>query len=454
MNRLEDLINKQRSFFASGRTLDVNFRLSALKKLKKVINKNEKRIYTALKIDLNKPKFEAFVGEIGFVLKEIEFTIKHLKEWAKPIKVPTDIVNFPATSHIYHQPYGVTLIFSPWNYPFHLAMMPLVGVISAGNTAILKPSEYAQATSEVIKYLIDETFEEEYIAVVEGDKTVSEKLLNLKFDKIFFTGNTQVGKIVMKKAAEHLTPVTLELGGKSPVIVLRDANIKMAARRIVWGKFFNAGQTCVAPDYVCVEEKVYEAFKRAVIKETERYYKLKNIEKHYSRIINKKHFQRLMNLIKKSNIIFGGKYDESRLFIYPVIVEASTTSPVMEDEIFGPILPLIKFKDYESIRDFIKSKPKPLALYLFTESDKQKERVLNEIQSGGVTINDTLIHLSSNYLPFGGIGESGMGRYHGRYSFDEFSQKRAVMERKTYVEFPLRYPPYTPLKLSSVKKLF
>lgn len=454
MNRLEDLINKQRSFFASGRTLDVNFRLSALKKLKKVINKNEKRIYTALKIDLNKPKFEAFVGEIGFVLKEIEFTIKHLKEWAKPIKVPTDIVNFPATSHIYHQPYGVTLIFSPWNYPFHLAMMPLVGAISAGNTAILKPSEYAQATSEVIKYLIDETFEEEYIAVVEGDKTVSEKLLNLKFDKIFFTGNTQVGKIVMKKAAEHLTPVTLELGGKSPVIVLRDANIKMAARRIVWGKFFNAGQTCVAPDYVCVEEKVYEAFKRAVIKETERYYKLKNIEKHYSRIINKKHFQRLMNLIKKSNIIFGGKYDESRLFIYPVIVEASTTSPVMEDEIFGPILPLIKFKDYESIRDFIKSKPKPLALYLFTESDKQKERVLNEIQSGGVTINDTLIHLSSNYLPFGGIGESGMGRYHGRYSFDEFSQKRAVMERKTYVEFPLRYPPYTPLKLSSVKKLF
>ena len=454
MNRLEDLINKQRSFFASGRTLDVNFRLSALKKLKKVINKNEKRIYTALKIDLNKPKFEAFVGEIGFVLKEIEFTIKHLKEWAKPIKVPTDIVNFPATSHIYHQPYGVTLIFSPWNYPFHLAMMPLVGAISAGNTAILKPSEYAQATSEVIKYLIDETFEEEYIAVVEGDKTVSEKLLNLKFDKIFFTGNTQVGKIVMKKAAEHLTPVTLELGGKSPVIVLRDANIKMAARRIVWGKFFNAGQTCVAPDYVCVEEKVYEAFKRAVIKETERYYKLKNIEKHYSRIINKKHFQRLLDLIKKSNIVLGGKYDESRLFIYPVIVEASTTSPVMEDEIFGPILPLIKFKDYESIRDFIKSKPKPLALYLFTESDKQKERVLNEIQSGGVTINDTLIHLSSNYLPFGGIGESGMGRYHGRYSFDEFSQKRAVMERKTYVEFPLRYPPYTPLKLSSVKKLF
>ena len=454
MNRLEDLINKQRSFFASGRTLDVNFRLSALKKLKKVINKNEKRIYTALKIDLNKPKFEAFVGEIGFVLKEIEFTIKHLKGWAKPIKVPTDIVNFPATSHIYHQPYGVTLIFSPWNYPFHLAMMPLVGAISAGNTAILKPSEYAQATSEVIKYLIDETFEEEYIAVVEGDKTVSEKLLNLKFDKIFFTGNTQVGKIVMKKAAEHLTPVTLELGGKSPVIVLRDANIKMAARRIVWGKFFNAGQTCVAPDYVCVEEKVYEAFKRAVIKETERYYKLKNIEKHYSRIINKKHFQRLLDLIKKSNIVLGGKYDESRLFIYPVIVEASTTSPVMEDEIFGPILPLIKFKDYESIRDFIKSKPKPLALYLFTESDKQKERVLNEIQSGGVTINDTLIHLSSNYLPFGGIGESGMGRYHGRYSFDEFSQKRAVMERKTYVEFPLRYPPYTPLKLSSVKKLF
>ncbi len=454
MDRLEDLMEKQRSFFASGRTLDVNFRLIALKKLKKAINKNENKIYTALKIDLNKPKFEAFVGEIGFVLKEIEFTIKHLKEWAKPIKVPTDIVNFPAKSYIYHQPYGLTLIFSPWNYPFHLSMMPLIGAISAGNTAILKPSEYAQATSEALKDLMGEIFDEEYITVVEGDKTVSEKLLNLKFDKIFFTGNTQVGKIVMRKAAEHLTPVTLELGGKSPVLVLKDANIKMAARRIVWGKFFNAGQTCVAPDYVCIEETVYEAFKNAVIKESKKYYKLKNIEKHYSKIVNRKHFQRLLDLIKKSNILLGGKYDENRLFIYPTVVEANTTSPVMEDEIFGPILPLLKFKDYESMRNFIKSKPKPLALYIFTESDKQKEKVLNEIQSGGVTINDTLIHLSSNHLPFGGIGESGMGRYHGRYSFDEFSQKRAVMERKTYVEFPLRYPPYSPLKLEAVKTLF
>ena len=454
MTKLEELVKKQREFFSSGKTLDVDFRISALKKLKKAINRNEDKIYRALKDDLNKPKFEAFVGEVGFVLKEIDFVIKHLKEWAKPVKVPTDIVNFPATSRIYHQPYGVSLIFSPWNYPFHLSMMPLIGAIAGGNTAILKPSEYAQSTSSIVRSLTAETFEEEYIAVVEGDKTVSEKLLDLKFDKIFFTGNSEVGKIVMKKAAEHLTPVTLELGGKSPVIVLGDANIKMAAKRIVWGKFFNAGQTCVAPDYVCIEESVYENFKNAILKETEKYYKLKKIERHYSKIINIKHFQRLLGLIEKSKVILGGHYDENKLFIYPTVVEAKTNSAIMEDEIFGPILPLLKFKDYESMRDYIKSKPKPLALYIFTESDNQKERVLNEIQSGGVTINDTLIHLSSNYLPFGGIGESGMGIYHGKYSFDEFTQKRAVMERKTYVEFPLRYPPYTPIKLSTVKKLF
>jgi len=454
MNRLETLIKKQRDFFNSGKTLDVNFRLSALKKLKKAINKSDKKIYTALKADLNKPEFEAFVGEVGFVLKEIDFVISHLKEWVKPIKVPTDIVNFPATSHIYHQPYGVTLIFSPWNYPFHLSIMPLIGAICGGNTAVLKPSEYSPATSRVISDMISKTFDGEYISVVEGNKEISEMLLELKFDKIFFTGNSEVGKIVMKKAAEHLTPVTLELGGKSPVVVLKDTNIKMAARRIVWGKFFNAGQTCVAPDYVCIEENIYETFKKAILKEVKKYSSLKNLHKHYSKIINERHFERLIEIIKKSQVIFGGTYNKEELFIYPTVVEAQENSYVMKDEIFGPILPLLKFKNYESMRDFIKYRPKPLALYIFTESDKQKEKVLNDIQSGGVTINDTLIHLSSNYLPFGGIGESGMGSYHGRYSFDEFSQKRAVMERKTYVEFPLRYPPYNAAKLSIVKRLF
>ena len=451
---IEELVFKQRRFFEKGKTLDLAFRLSSLRKLKKGIKKHEKEIYRALKDDLNKPKFEAFVSEIGFVQKEIDFVIDHLKEWIKPIKVPTDIVNFPAISHIYHQPYGVTLIFSPWNYPFHLAMMPLIGAIAGGNTAIVKPSEFAPATSKVIKQLISKTFNDEYITVVEGDKNVSEELLNIKFDKIFFTGNSEIGKIVMKKAAEHLTPVTLELGGKSPVIVLRDANIKMAAKRIVWGKFFNAGQTCVAPDYVCIEESIYETFKKAILKEVKKYSRIRNLHEHYSKIINKRHFERLVDIIKKSHVIFGGNYDESKLFIYPTVLEAQENSYVMEKEIFGPILPILKFKNYENIRDYIKSKPKPLALYIFTESKKQKERVLNDIQSGGVTINDTLIHLSSNYLPFGGIGESGMGKYHGKYSFDEFTQKRAVMERKTYIEFPLRYPPYGATKLGMVKRLF
>ncbi len=454
MKEITSIVKKQRLFFNSGKTLDVNFRLKALKKLKKAINKQETKLYEALKKDLNKPKFESFVGEIGFVVKEIDFVLKYLKEWAKPKKVPTDLVNFPAESYVYSQPFGVTLIFSPWNYPFHLTIMPLIGAISAGNTAVLKPSELSPYTSRAIKNLIESTFDEEYITVVEGEKEVSEALLNIKFDKIFFTGNTTVGKIVMKKAAEHLTPVTLELGGKSPVIVFSDANLKMAAKRIVWGKFFNAGQTCVAPDYMCIESKIYDKFTKYLINELKSYTSIRKFEKNYSKIINKRHFNRLMNLIENSNVIFGGNYNREKLFIYPTLVEANVDDKIMEDEIFGPILPILEFKDYEAIKEYVRSKPKPLALYIFTESNKNKKKVLNEIQSGGVTINDTLIHLSSSRLPFGGIGESGMGTYHGLYSFEEFSQKRAVMDRKTYIEFPLRYPPYNSVKLGAVKKIF
>ncbi len=454
MKDISSIIKKQRLFFNSGKTLDVDFRLKTLKKLKKAINKQEVKLYEALKKDLNKPKFESFVGEIGFVVKEIDFVLKYLKDWAKPKKVPTDLVNFPAESYIYSQPFGVTLIFSPWNYPFHLTIMPLIGAISAGNTAVLKPSELSPHTSRAIKNLIESTFNEEYISVVEGEKEISEALLNIKFDKIFFTGNTTVGKIVMKKAAEHLTPVTLELGGKSPVIVFNDANLKMAAKRIVWGKFFNAGQTCVAPDYICIESKIYDKFKKYLINELKSYTSIRKFEKNYSKIINERHFNRLMNLIESSNVIFGGNYNREKLFIYPTLAEANVDDKIMNDEIFGPILPILKFKNYEAIREYVKSKPKPLALYIFTESNKNKKKVLNEIQSGGVTINDTLIHLSSSRLPFGGIGESGMGTYHGLYSFEEFSQKRAVMDRKTYIEFPLRYPPYNSVKLGAVKKIF
>ena len=454
MKEIETIARKQRMFFNSGKTLGLDFRLKALKKLKKAINKQEGELYKALEKDLNKPKFESFVGEIGFVVKEIDFVLRYFKEWAKPKKVPTDLVNFPAESYVYSQPFGVTLIFSPWNYPFHLTIMPLIGAISAGNTAVLKPSELSPHTSRAIKNLIELVFDEEYIAVVEGEKEVSEALLNIKFDKIFFTGNTTVGKIVMKKAAEHLTPVTLELGGKSPVIVFKDASLKMAAKRIVWGKFFNAGQTCVAPDYMCIESEIYEKFKKYLINELKSYTSIRKFEKNYSKIINERHFNRLINLIENSNVIFGGNYNREKLFIYPTLVEANVDDKIMEDEIFGPILPILKFRDYEAIKKYIKSKPKPLALYIFTGSNKHKKKVLDEIQSGGVTINDTLIHLSSSRLPFGGIGESGMGTYHGFYSFEEFSEKRAVMDRKTYIEFPLRYPPYNSVKLGAVKKIF
>lgn len=450
---IEELLSSQKDFFRSGATQGYDFRLKALKRLKKCIKKNEKAIYNALKLDLNKPKFESFVGEVGFVIKEIEFVIDNLKTWMKPKRVPTDIVNMPAKSFIYSQPYGTVLIISPWNYPFHLSIMPLIGAISAGNTAVLKPSEFAENTAVLIDNIISECFDEEYIAVVNGGRDVAEELLEHRFDKIFYTGNSTVGRVVMQKAAKYLTPVCLELGGKTPAIVLKDANIKMAAKRIVWGKFFNAGQTCVAVDYLAVEEAVYDTFIDALKNEVKKYVSMKNFEENYSKIINARHFERILSLIDKNKIIFGGEYSKERLTIYPTVVVANPDDKIMEDEIFGPVLPVLRFRDYESIRKFVVSKEKPLALYLFTQDRDMKRKVLSQIQSGGVTINDTLVHLSSNYLPFGGIGESGMGSYHGIYSFNEFSQKRAVMERSTKIDIPLRYPPYKG-KLPIVKRFF
>ena len=450
---IEELLSSQKDFFRSGATQGYDFRLKALKRLKKCIKKNEKAIYNALKLDLNKPKFESFVGEVGFVIKEIEFAIDNLKTWMKPKRVPTDIVNMPAKSFIYSQPYGTVLIISPWNYPFHLSIMPLIGAVSAGNTAVLKPSEFAENTAVLIDNIISECFDEEYIAVVNGGRDVAEELLEHRFDKIFYTGNSAVGRVVMQKASKYLTPVCLELGGKTPVIVLKDANIKMAAKRIVWGKFFNAGQTCVAVDYLAVEEAVYDTFIDELRNEVKKYVSMKNFEENYSKIINARHFERILSLIDKNKIIFGGEYSKERLTIYPTVVSANPDDKIMEDEIFGPVLPVLRFRDYEGIRTFITSKEKPLALYLFTQDRDMKRKVLSQIQSGGVTINDTLVHLSSNYLPFGGIGESGMGSYHGIYSFNEFSQKRAVMERSTKIDIPLRYPPYKG-KLPIVKRFF
>jgi len=450
---IEELLSAQRNFFKSGATQEYAFRLKALKTLKKCIKKKEQAIYNALKLDLNKPKFESFVSEVGFVIKEIEFAIDNLKAWMKPKKVPTDLVNMPAKSFIYSQPYGTVLIISPWNYPFHLSIMPLIGAISAGNTAVLKPSEFAENTAILIDNIISECFEEQYIAVVNGGRDVAEELLEHKFDKIFYTGNSAVGRVVMQKAAKYLTPVCLELGGKTPAIVLKDAGVKMAAKRIVWGKFFNAGQTCVAVDYLAVEETVYDTFVKALASEVKKYVSMKNFEENYSRIINRRHFERLLSLIDKSKIIFGGEYSKDKLIIYPSVVKANPDDKIMEDEIFGPILPVLRFRDYESIKNFVISKGKPLALYLFTQDKKMKTKALSQIQSGGVTINDTLVHLSSNYLPFGGMQESGMGSYHGIYSFNEFSQARAVMERSTKIDIPLRYPPYKG-KLPIVRRFF
>ena len=453
MDEIQRLILMQKKFFKSGKTLDYHFRINSLKKLKLCIDRYEKEIKKALFKDLHKPDFEIFVSETGFVLKELDFVIKHLKDWTKPQKVSTDLVNFPAKSYIYRQPFGVTLIISPWNYPFHLSIMPLVGAIAAGNTAIIKPSELSVHTSLILHKMFDECFDKSYLSVVAGDINTAEQLLNEKFDKIFYTGGSKVGKIVAKKAAEHLIPLTLELGGKSPAVVLSDANLKAAAKRIVWGKFFNAGQTCVSVDYAAIEESIYKKFKNILVDEVKKYSTMKRFEENYSHIINIKHFKRLVSLIEKSKTIYTRGYFEDKLLIYPTLIESDKDDAVMQDEIFGPILPILRFKNYKEIREFITSRPRPLSMYLFSQSSKMKDKVLNEIASGGVTINDTLVHLTSSNLPFGGIGESGYGSYHGIYSFYEFSQARAVMDRSTLLDFPLRYPPYKG-KLPLVKKLF
>ncbi len=450
---ISSIVSAQRSFFKSCATQDYSFRIKMLRRLKRCVKKYEKRIYEALKSDLNKPVFESFVSEVGIVLNEIEFAIAHLREWMKPERKPVGIVNQPAKSYVRYEPYGVTLILAPWNYPFHLTLMPLVGAIAAGNTAIIKPSEYAEASAALLKNMFDDCFDEHYIAVICGGKDVAESLLDEQFDKIFYTGSTSVGRIVMQKAARHLTPVTLELGGKSPAVVLQDAKVDLSARRILWGKLFNAGQTCVAVDYAVVESAIYEDFVSRLVAYAKRFMRMKRIRNNYARIVNKRHFYRLLGLIEKSRIIYSGGYDDKDLFIYPTIVEASAGDPVLDDEIFGPILPVVRLDGYDSIREFLLTMPDPLALYVFTESTKAKERILCDIPSGGVTVNDTLVHLSSSHLPFGGVGTSGMGTYHGYYSFLEFSHKRAVMERSTIVDVPLRYPPYSG-KLPLVKRLF
>jgi aldehyde dehydrogenase (NAD+) len=431
MNNYQELTKKQLSFFNSGKTKEVAFRIETLKKLRELVVRHEDDILKAVKADLNKPEMEAKRAEVGLVLSEIDFAVKNLAEWAAPKEVETPSTHAGAKSYIYQDPYGLALVIAPWNYPFQLAVSPVVGAIAAGNCVVLKPSELTPHTSSLLAKMFNENFPEEYLTVVEGEVETSTALLKENFDYIFFTGSTMVGKIVAEAAAKHLTPVTLELGGKSPTIVHEDANIEEAAKRIARGKFANAGQTCVAPDYILVQRNVKDellANLKQVVTNTYGEDVSQNLD--FPHVVSEKHFDRLNSFLTNGDIVFGGKTDRSRLFIEPTVLDnISWEDNVMQDEIFGPILPVIVYDEISEVIEAIVKRPKPLALYLFSEDEAVQDHILNNVSFGGGSINDTINHMTSHYLPFGGVGDSGMGAYHGKASFDTFSHAKSILKR-------------------------
>lgn len=435
--------NLRQAIYKEGH-LSVALRKKRLMALKKAVSMKEALINKALKSDLGKSAFESYVTEVGFILEEIGYTLKNLEDWTKDKKVKTPLTLFPGKSFIHPEPYGVVLIISPWNYPFQLCLSPVIGAIAAGNRVVIKPSEFAPETFKVIKSLMTEIFKENEVQVVEGALEETQALLKQKFDYIFFTGSTAVGKIMMKAAAENLTPVTLELGGKSPCLLDETANIDVAARRCAWGKFINAGQTCVAPDYVLIPRKLQAEFVQKMRAHLKNFYgeTAKNSQD-YPRIVNEKHFDRLKDLIIPEKVVIGGNLIREEKFIDPTIMEnVSFSDKIMEDEIFGPVLPIIPYDKLEEAIEKILSMPKPLAFYLFSENSTNQKEIIEKIPFGGGCVNDTVIHLANPHLPFGGVGTSGIGSYHGQKSFDTFTHYKSVFQQGTKVDIPLRYPPY------------
>lgn len=450
---VSDIIRRQRDFFKTGKTKDVAFRIEQLKTLKQAVIEHQPAILEALKADLNKPEFEAYATEI-VVIKEIDYAIKHIKSWTSPKKAAIPIEQFPGSGRIYAEPLGVVLIIAPWNYPFQLIISPLVGAIAAGNCAILKPSEIAPHISQVLTDIIQKHFDAAYIAVVEGGIETSQQLLAEKFDHIFFTGGTAIGKVVMEAAAKQLTPVTLELGGKSPCIVDSDINIEYTARRITWGKFINAGQTCIAPDYLLVDKTIKQELLDSIQKCIREFYGDEpSASPDYARISNQKHFSRLVEFLKNCEIMIGGQTNEAERYIAPTVIDnVSLQAPVMQDEIFGPILPVIEYNDLTEAIAIINERPKPLALYFFSKNKNRQERVCRETSSGGVCINDTIMQVGVSSLPFGGVGDSGIGSYHGKASFDTFSHYKSVLNKSLRLDPKWRYAPYEG-KLQLLKRL-
>lgn len=452
---ITEILNVHQEFFRTNETKKLHFRLEQLEKLKNGIIQFESRITEALQKDLGKHPFESYTSEIGFVLNSITHTKNRLKKWAKPKKVKTPLTLFPSKSIIRYEPYGTVLIIGPFNYPFQLLIEPLIGAIAAGNCVVLKPSEVVPNVSAVITEMIETIFDPSYIRSVQGGIETNTSLIHTPFDYIFFTGSVPIGKVVMEAAAKNLVPVTLELGGKSPVIVDKSTNIQMAAHRIVWGKTLNAGQTCVAPDYLMVHEEVKHELVEEMKRTLQAFYST-NVEKSkdFGRIVNDRHFNRLQTILEKDNnqIIFGGTTNPDTRFIEPTLLDASWDSASMEDEIFGPILPILTYRDLDEAIRSINKLSKPLALYLFTSNKKVEEKILTEISSGGVSINNTVTHLANPELPFGGVGHSGIGAYHGHYSFTTFSHERSILKTSTKINVRLLFPPYNDKNLKLVRR--
>jgi aldehyde dehydrogenase (NAD+) len=454
-NKVLCILAEHKEFFETGETKNIDFRITQLKRLKVVIQNNEELLMEALKKDLNKSQFESYAAEVGYLYDSISYFTRNLKKWVKVKKVKTPIIHFGSKSYIYPEPYGTVLVIGPFNYPFQLLMEPLVGAIAAGNCVILKPSEFTPNVSKVIGKLIKENFNEKFIRVIEGGIDTTAALINAPFDYIFFTGSVKVGKIVMEAAARNLIPVTLELGGKSPCIVDKDANIDIAAERIAWGKFMNVGQTCVAPDYILVHKNIKEQFIKKIIEKIKDFYgKDPFNSEDYGRIVNESHMKRLVELIDKDKVVLGGEYNINSRFIAPTILDNVTfQDKVMEEEIFGPILPVIEYEDIKDAIKMINKRDKPLALYLFTENKLIQKIIEENVSYGGGCINDTMTHLVSPYLPFGGVGSSGVGSYHGYKSFETFSHMKSILKKSTKININFIYPPYNKDKLKLIKKV-
>ena len=451
---LKSIIDNQINYFSSKKTIDIASRINSLKKLLKEIKASENEIELALYKDLGKSKGESYLTEINFVYTEINIALKNIKKWTKRKAVKSSLINFPSSDYIVPEPYGLTLHISPWNYPFQLSIAPLIGAVAAGNTVVLKPSEYSKNTSLLLEKILSNVFDPGHVVVVNGGVDISTKLLEFKWDYIFFTGSIGVGKIIAKAAANNLTPTTLELGGKNPCIVDETASIEISAKRIVWGKFTNCGQTCIAPDFIVVNKKIKNKFIDALKKQIVKIYGNNVVDNdEYGRIISDKHMNYLVSLLEKENIIHGGKFNFDDKFFEPTLVEINNLeSKVMEDEIFGPILPIIEYDDFKEVHGIIKKYSHPLALYIFTNKKEFGRKFLESYPFGGGAINDTVMHIANDRLPFGGVGQSGMGKYHGESTFNTFSHFKPYLNKPLWIDPPLRYPPFKN-KINFLKKI-